>query len=169
MPIFFTLLLSLVLLQTPVAYANDAHHKTAETSNATIEITTAYAFATMPGGVTGAVFMTFKNSNDADDKLIDVKSDIAKFTEIHENFIDPDDGMMMMRKIKNAALPVNQDVKFHPKGKHVMLIKLKEPLTLDSTFPITLVFEHAEEKTIHVKVVQPGSTPSMAHHGHGSH
>lgn len=127
--------------------------------SANINIETAYAFATMPGSITGAVFMVLRNTGNIDDTLIDVKSDIATITEIHENLIDPDDGTMMMRKIKNIVVPAGGEVILEPKGKHIMLIKLEEPLTLDSTFPLTLIFEKSGKIEIDVRVIQPGTKP----------
>lgn len=164
MPLFLALIIALVLIQAP---AQAADTTTVPTPH--IEIEQLYAFATMPGGVTGAAFMTLKNTGDIDDVLIGVESDIAKITEIHENFINPDDGMMMMRKIKDAKIPSHGEVTLEPKGKHIMLIQLKEPLTLDSTFPITLIFEKSEKKIVNVKVIQPGGTPDMMDNMHHHH
>jgi len=124
-----------------------------------IMVEQAYAFATMPGGETGAAFMVIKNAGDADDTLKKVKSSIAKRNEIHENAIDPDSGTMKMRKIDGIAVPAKGEAVLKPKGNHVMLMKLKEPLTLDSTFPLTLVFDKSGEVNVDVKVIQPGTTP----------
>lgn len=161
MPLFLSLIVMLGLLQSP-AHAEEA----TDTPRAHIKIQSPYAFATMPGGVTGAAFMTIENTGDLDDTLISVESNIAEFTEIHENFIDPDDGIMMMRKIKNISIPADGQAILNPKGKHVMLIKLDAPLTLDSTFPITLIFEKSGKKEINIKVVQPGTVPNTKHDMH---
>lgn len=130
-----------------------------------IKIHEAYAFATMPGGATGAAFMVIENLSNEDDALITASTDVAGITEIHENLIDPDDGMMMMRKIKKIDLPQGEKVTLKPTGLHVMLLKLKSPLTLDSNFPLTLTFEKAGDKIINVNVIQPGTKPD-AHSGH---
>ncbi len=151
---YFLKTLTCLLLITAPALAEE---KTSLTPEITIE--QAYAFATMPGGETGAAFMVIKNSGNIDDTLIKAKSDVAKITEIHENFIDPDDGTMMMRRIKNISIPAKENAVLEPKGKHIMLIKLKEPLTLDSEFPLTLIFKKSGEKIINVTVIQAGSKP----------
>ena len=161
MPLFLALILTLGLSLSPAAQAEE----TASAPSVQIVVEHPYAFATMPGGVTGAAFMTIKNTGDLDDTLIGVASDVANIVELHENFIDPDDGMMMMRKIKDASIPAGGEAILNAKGKHVMLIKLTAPLTLDSTFPITLIFEKSKNKTIDVKVIQPGTTPDMMEHG----
>ena len=166
MPLFLAIFFSLSFLLSPAqTQAQETEAITAAAAVETILIETPYAFATMPGGVTGAVFMKIKNTGNTDDSLIKVKSTVAKHTEIHENEIDPDDGKMMMRKIKNVPLSTNGEAVLEPTGKHIMLIKLKEPLTLDSTFPLTLVFKNAGEKIITVTVIQPGTKPDMEEEG----
>ena len=133
----------------------------------TMVIEDAYAFATMPGQATGAAFMVIRNSAVKHDRLIGAKAKIAGVTEIHENLIDPDDNTMMMRKIADIEVPANSEAVLEPTGKHIMLMKLKEPLTLDSTIPVTLTFEHAGEIIVDVNIIQPGSKPGMEDHsGH---
>lgn len=137
-----------------------AQETTAPEPAAKITIEEPYAFATLPGSVNSAAFMVIKNNGDLDDKLIGVKSDVAKHTEIHENIIDPDDGRMMMRKIKKIEVPQGEQAVLEPKGKHIMFIKLKESLTLDASFELTLMFDKSGEKTIPVKIIQAGTLPS---------
>lgn len=131
-----------------------------------IEISNAYGFATMPGAATGAAFMTIKNTSDFDDKLIAAKSSVASITEIHENMIDPDDGTMMMRKIKSLDLSANDTALLEPKGYHIMFIKLREPLTIDSEIPVTLTFEKSEPQKINVKIIAPGAEYKSMEDGH---
>ena len=134
-----------------------------------IEISDAYGFATMPGAATGAAFMKIENNSDFDDKLIAAKSNVASITEIHENMIDLDDGTMMMRKIKSLDLPADNSVTLEPKGYHIMFIKLREPLTIDSEIPVTLTFENSEPQKVNVKIIAPGAEykPMKHDHHHG--
>lgn len=133
----------------------------------TIEISDSFAFATMPGASTGAAFMTLHNTGSENDVLLGIKSDIAKITEIHQNMIDPDDQTMMMRKVPSIEIASGDSVILEPTGYHVMFIQLKEPLTIDLTIPVTLLFEKAGEKKVDIQVVPPGSTPmSQSHHEH---
>ena len=67
---------------------------------------------------------------------------------------------MMMRKIKKIDVMQGQEAILEPKGLHIMFIKLTEPLTLGSQFPLTLVFDQAGEKTINVDIIQAGTLPS---------
>lgn len=126
----------------------------------TIKIEKAYAFATMPGQATGAAFMIIKNIADSEDTLTDASSSVANITELHENLIDPDDNTMMMRKVKTITVPAQKEISLQPTGHHVMLIKLKEPLTLGSKFPVELTFTNAGEISVDVEVIQPGSKPA---------
>ncbi len=121
-----------------------------------LEVKHAQAFATMESSKTAAAFMVFNNKTKRDRTLIGAQSDIAEITEIHENLIDPDDGKMMMRKIKTLELPSKKKVALEPSGYHIMFIKMKRVLKAGDTFPLTLMFENGEEKTIDVKVTPPG-------------
>ena len=149
---FLKAFLCLGLMIAPAFAQNE--EKSEPTPSITID--QAYTFATMPGGETGASFMVIKNDGELDDTLIDVKSDTAKNTEIHESKID-DNGTMMMRRIKSITVPSKEKTVLDPRGKHIMLIKLKEPLTLDRKFPLTLVFKNSWEKVVDVLVIQPGT------------
>ncbi len=134
-------------------------------NKADLEAHQAYAFATSQNAKTGAIFLTFKNNSDQDQRLVSALSDSAEITEIHQNLIDPDDGMMMMRKIKSLDLPANEKVMLEPTGYHIMLIKLTEPLKKGDKISVTLGFENYPDITVPVSVVAPGKIPKF----HGDH
>jgi len=123
-----------------------------------IQIENPYAFATLPGASTGAAFMVIKNNGDAD-RLINASAPFAEITEIHQNLIDPDDGTMMMRKIKGLDIPAKRSAILKPTGYHVMFIKLREPLTMGINVPLTLTFEKMGDVKINVPVIAPGTKP----------
>ncbi len=129
-----------------------------------IEIQAPYAFATISTAPTGAVFFTIVNNSNQDDMLIEAKSDVAEFTEIHQNYIDEDDGTMMMRKIPNIPVTAGGQATLKPAGYHIMLIKLKEQLLLEDSFPVTLVFEKAGEIIVAVNIIPPGTQPIESLH-----
>jgi len=83
-----------------------------------IEIIQPYAFATTSAARSAAAFMVIQNNTNADDRLIEAASSISEITEIHQNLIDPDDGTMMMRKIKGLDIPANAAATLEPKGYH---------------------------------------------------
>ncbi len=161
-----SLILCTLILVPFTAHAQEKMQADKAPSTPNISIENAYSFATMPGGMTGAAFMIIKNTGDKDDMLIEAKSNLAKRTEIHENTIDPKTGKMMMRKIKGVDIPANGNATLKPQGYHVMFISLKDPLTLDTEFPLTLIFKESGEKTITVKIIQPGTMPNKKAHDH---
>lgn len=126
-----------------------------------------YAFATAPNAKTGAAFMIVRNTSDKANSLIEARADVAEIVEIHQNLIDPDDGTMMMRKIKKIDMGPNDQAILEPTGYHVMLINLTQPLTKDKTFPLTLIFENGEEIKQDVMIVAPGTKPESNKHEHG--
>jgi len=130
-----------------------------EKENSPIKVDKPYSFATMPGAKTGEAFMALTNKGTEDDSLIAAKSSVAEITEVHQNLIDPDDGKMMMRRIKAIALPVNDTVILEPKGYHIMFINLKQALAIGETVPVELIFEKSGTKTINVEVIAPGTKP----------
>lgn len=146
----FFLMMPLVFLLS-ACFDNKANNETS-----VIQVKAPYAFATVPGAATGAAFMVIQGGNE-DDRLIAAQSDIAEITEIHENLIDPDDGMMMMRKIRGLDIPAKADVVLKPTGYHVMFIKLKEPLTMGLKVPFTLTFEKAGNVEVRATIIAPGA------------
>jgi len=164
--IFTTLAVLLIVIAAGLFYKESKNHK----SNIhdivyvedEIEITTPYAFATTPNAKTAAAFLTINNASEQDNALVAVDSDIAEHNEIHQTYIDLDDGTMMMRKIKKLNTPKGKTT-LEPKGYHVMFINLKNKLSVDDQFPVTLTFEDGTTKNITVDVVTPGLTP---HHHH---
>ena len=124
-----------------------------------IDIQKPYAFATIAGARTGAAFMQIQNNTDIDHALIDAHSDIAEITEIHQNIIDPDDGMMMMRKIKQINIPAKEQINLEPKGYHIMFIGLNRPLIIGESISVSLTFEHGIKVTIPVHIIAPGTIP----------
>lgn len=130
-----------------------------ETDDGSINVSDAYSFGTMPGAKTGAAFMTLTNKGAEKDSLIAAKSSVAEITEVHQNLIDPDDGKMMMRRIKAIALPVNEAVNLEPTGYHIMFINLKQALGIGETIPVQLVFEKSGTKTVNIQVIAPGTKP----------
>lgn len=128
-------------------------------SSQTIEISKPYAFATVPGARTAAAFMTIQNNGEVAEKLIGAESSVAGIVEIHQNMIDPDDGTMMMRKIKGLDLGVGEEVVLEPKGYHIMFLDLQESLAIGQTFNLTLLLESGSVVKTKVQIVPPGSTP----------
>lgn len=176
--VFMLILLAMAGLSPAFAATEDVHPQESSVDEegilpeSSVTAENVFSFATMPGGTTGAVFMTIRNAGNADDRLISAIADVAETVEIHENIIDEETGTMSMRPIEGIDIPAGGEAVLEPKGNHIMLIGLKEPLTIDSNFPLTLIFEQAGEQTLDVHVVPPGKLPEgqdMTHDEHMSH
>lgn len=101
----------------------------------------------------GGVFFTLDNQTDAGDKLVLATSDVADVVELHKTTME--DGVMKMTPQEFVDLPINSTVAFAPGGLHVMLIGLKNELSVGDTFQVTLEFENHEPIQIDVTVREP--------------
>ena len=131
-----------------------------------INIESPYAFATTTFAKSAAAFFTIQNSTNEARQLVSAISDMAEIHEIHENIIDPDDGTMMMRKIKSLPIPSQGTVSLKPKGYHIMFLRLKNSFNEGEHFPLTLIFDNGDEITTEVSIVSPGQIPENQHESH---
>jgi len=117
-----------------------------------------WARATATKARTGAAFMTLRNATAKADRLIAVKSAVARKTELHQSLIEG--GIMKMRHVRVLDVPAGGMAVLKPGGHHVMFIGLKSPLREGTAFPLTLVFETAGEIQVTVKVMKAGAQGS---------
>jgi copper(I)-binding protein len=115
---------------------------------AQVEVTDAWARATVPGQTATGAYFTIKAASDA--KLVAVSSPAAKVAEVHE--MKMDGGVMTMRAIERLDLPAGKPVALTPNGYHVMLMGLAKPLKQGEAVPLTLVVEDASGKRRDVRV-----------------
>ncbi|MEM7522505.1 MAG: copper chaperone PCu(A)C [Pseudomonadota bacterium] len=128
-----------------------------------------FAYATAASARAGGAYISLQ-SHGAADRLIDVRSDVAKRVEIHEH--QEDDGVMRMRQVKaGLPLPAGGTIEMAPGGYHIMLMGLNAPLELGASFPVTLVFESGTELVVEVPVKARGAYGQGGHgeSGHGAH
>lgn len=93
--------------------------------------------------VTGG-YLTIDNNGSTDDRLVAVKVDFAKKTEIHEMIMDGD--VMKMRELEyGIAIPAGKSATLISGGNHVMFMGLKEELKDGDKRKAILVFEKAGE------------------------
>ena len=114
-----------------------------------------YALPT-PGGVRNgaAYFRSISNTGAAPDRLIGASTPVATSVEFHRSKMDGN--VMRMRAIDGIALPAGSDVKMRHDGElHLMLMGVKEPLTVGMRFPMVLRFEHTGELEVSVGVQKP--------------
>jgi copper(I)-binding protein len=118
-----------------------------------IEVTGAWARATMPGQKVAGVYMEIRSDRAA--KLVGVESPVAGAAEVHE--MRHQDGVMRMRHIEVLDLPAGEVVRLAPGGYHVMLFALRQPLAAGDQVKLTLAVERdgKREDVEVVAVVKP--------------
>ncbi|MEE2996830.1 MAG: copper chaperone PCu(A)C [Pseudomonadota bacterium] len=135
-----------------------------------IKVKKVWARATPGKARNGAGYVTVVNAGKTNDRLVDVKSEVAKRVEIHSHLMD--NGVMRMRKVEGIDLRAGGSVVMKPGGYHVMFIGLYKPLIEGESFPVTLVFRKAGEVKALVKIMSFGAMGGDIKHdpeGHGSH
>ncbi len=100
--------------------------------------------------ITGAAYMTIKNTGTKADQLREATSDAAERVELHTHSMEQ--GMMQMRPVEAIDLPAGGTVTLEPTGLHVMLINLKRPLKDGETVTLNLRFAEAGNLRIDVPV-----------------
>jgi periplasmic copper chaperone A len=128
-------------------------------ADGTIQVTDAFT-RSAPAGAVGGLFLTIVNTGSAD-RLTGAVSPVAAKAELHESIDDK--GVMKMRPVAGLAIPAGATVKLAPGGYHVMLIGLKQTLTVGDHTQITLTFEKAGEVSVEASVVRPGAGGPAGH------
>lgn len=120
-----------------------------------VDITDAWARATVPGQMATGAFMTLTAKTGS--KLVSISSPVAGVAEVHEMTMNGD--VMQMRAVPGGLdLPAGKRVELKPGGYHVMLMDLNVALKKDSTLPMTLVFKDAKGTQTQVVIKVPVST-----------
>ncbi len=122
---------------------------TASAASEAVQVTNAWARATVPGQKVAGVYLDLRAERDA--IVLSVKSPAAASAEIHS--MSTDNGVMRMRKLDAMALPSGQAVTLSPGGNHIMLLDIKQQLKAGDKVPLTLVVQdRGSRKKIDVKV-----------------
>jgi copper(I)-binding protein len=133
---------------------------------ANVQVSDAWARATMPGQKVSAAYMTIRS--DADAKLVGVSSAAVPRVELHEMKMDGE--VMRMREVGTLALPAGKPVKLEPGGYHIMLMNLDRAIAAGEAVPLTLTIESGgRQETVEVKAEarSPGGEPAQhMHHRH---
>lgn len=132
-----------------------------------IMIEDAWARATAGPAKAGAAYLTFANKGHETDRLIDVKSSLAKRTEIH-NHVMEGSVMKMVHVEGGVEVTPGSPTVFQPGGLHVMFMGLVKPFIEGEKLPLTVVFEKAGEIEIEFVVQGVGAKKPMEgmHDGH---
>ncbi|SFM56743.1 copper chaperone PCu(A)C [Shimia aestuarii] len=111
-----------------------------------------YARVSTKMSKSGAAFMVIENSGDEDDRLIDVKSDIAKKVELHTHKDDGNGNMSMVHVEEGFVIPAGGKHMLMRGGDHVMFMGLNKGLDHGDIVGVTLVFEKAGDVTLEIPV-----------------
>ena len=122
------------------------------TALADIHIENPRSRITAPTVKRGGAFMNIKNDGKTDDVLIAASTPRSSVTELHNTTLD-ENGVMKMREMKDGIpIPAGQTVELKPGSLHVMFMDLHEPFVAGQSYPLTLKFKNAGEKTVTVTV-----------------
>jgi copper(I)-binding protein len=133
-----------------------------------IVVDEAYVRAAGPNAPTAAAYMRVTNETDADDRLLEVRTEAADRAELHAH--EMQDGIARMRPVEGIEIPAHATVVLETGGLHVMLMGLAAPLEDGGSVAMTLVFERAGEiaVTLPVGMKRGRGTPRAGEHPHGS-
>jgi copper(I)-binding protein len=128
-----------------------------------IHVVDARARPTPPGATTAAIYLTIMNHGAVDDTLNAIKTPVADAAQMHRSATT--NGVATMESVPSLTVKAGDGVTFSPGGLHIMLLGLKQALTLGQTFPLTLDFAKAGPEKVTVTVTQiklpKGDMPGM--------
>ena len=124
-----------------------------------------YATPTVTAQSTGAVyFRNLRNRGTTPDRLIAAQTPASVRVGLHRMQMEGD--VMRMREVSAIELPAKSELRMghaSTDGYHLMLEGLKAPLKDGDSFPLTLRFERAGEKTVQIHVQTPRKSASHEH------
>ena len=98
--------------------------------------------ATAPNAGATAGYLTIHNHSQTDDRLIGVKAEFARKSEIHEMKMTGD--VMKMRPIEGGIIiPAGGMAALEKGGNHLMFMGLTEQIQFKESYQFTLLFEKA--------------------------
>ncbi|MEP2531338.1 copper chaperone PCu(A)C [Shimia sp.] len=123
-----------------------------------------YARVSTSMSKSGAAFMVIENTGDEADRLIDVKSDIAKRVELHTHKDDGHGNMSMIHVEEGFEIPAGGKHMLMRGSDHVMFMGLAHGLEHGDVVNVTLVFEKAGEVALEIPVdLERKADHSMKH------
>ena len=106
--------------------------------------------ATAGAAKSGALYLTVQNNGAEADRLTGVSTAVSAKAELHLSGMNGD--VMTMRATDEVAVPAGGSAVFEPKGAHIMLVGLKQPLKKGERFKATLHFATAGDVEVDVTV-----------------
>ena len=115
-----------------------------------LHIAHSWARATAQGQRNGGAYLEIDNRGSTGDRLVGARGDVAESVQLHRMAMEGN--VMHMREVKAIDIPAGGKLTLAPGGYHIMLLGLKAPLAVGSSFPLTLTFEKAGEVKVEVHV-----------------
>jgi periplasmic copper chaperone A len=134
--------LAILLLVAPTAAAQAAE----VARSGPLEVDTPWARASIGTARPGVAYVTFRNTGDQLEELVDISTPAAARPEVHA--MTEADGVMKMRPAGPLELPPGAEVHLEPGGMHIMLKELRQPLEEGESIPITFTFRQAGDITM---------------------
>ncbi|GAO38225.1 hypothetical protein SCH01S_10_00350 [Sphingomonas changbaiensis NBRC 104936] len=126
---------------------------------AQLNVTDAYVrYSPVPDNPSAAYFTV--HGGDKDVKLIDVLTDVAIRTEMHESMKSGD--MASMKRVMSVTIPAHSIVKFEPGGLHVMLWKINPGLKPPKSITLTFAFSNGERIQADAPLIAAGDAAPSA-------
>ena len=135
-----------------------------------LEFESAWATPTFALAKMGAGYFTLKNKTDTDIVItgLSIPKDVANKAELHETYMEND-----MAKMRHLEMPFvvksNTSIECVPRGKHLMIMGLKRPLEVGSSFALTFELDTGESQTVTIPVQEKAGAKGDDHSHHHHH
>ena len=125
-----------------------------------VQVRHPWSRASPPGATVAAGYLEIRNTGRRPDRLVGVATPAADRVEMH--VLERAGDVVKMREAHSLEVPARQRFLLGPRGSHLMLIGLKQPLAKGDRVPLLLRFEHAGEIRVELEVQAADSR--KAHH-----
>jgi protein SCO1/2 len=115
-----------------------------------VAIMNAWVRETDPKATVNAGYMTLINVGSSDVTLVRVESPSFDTVEVHE--MARVDGLMKMRELTDLVIPANEQARFAPGGKHLMMKRPSQHFQVGDAVDLTLIFKSGRQQTVSVNV-----------------
>jgi len=163
-------LISLALAATlaaPAVLAADHGQGTSHQSYS-VQIDHPWSRPTPPGTAMGVGYLTITNHGDEAITLVGAATPRAGQVSIHESAMHQ--GVMRMRAVGDGlVIPAGKTVQLKPRGYHLMLEKLREPLVEGEKIALRLDFNGAEDQDIELLVHSLDGESAVSDHSGMEH
>lgn len=112
----------------------------------------------------GAAFFMILNEGKVDDRIVSASADVSDKVELHTHLNE--NGVMKMRQVPHIDVVAGGNTELKPGSFHIMLIGLKAPLKVGTSFPLTVKFAKAGDVVLNVEVKAAGAM-GMGNMNHG--